>query len=149
MALGDVEGQAQIHVSDNLVSSSIRAMTEVHENAAPESKYVGDETITIRTLDSIFPTYHADSARPFLKIDTQGYESQVLDGAESCLDRFVGVQAEMSLVELYQGQTLLLDFALRMREQGFHLAGLFPGFADNRTGHMLQVDGLFFRYPSR
>jgi FkbM family methyltransferase len=145
MALGDFDGETEIHVAGNLVSSSIREMTEAHEQAAPASKYAGKEKIKMQTLDSVFPAYAADFARPFLKIDTQGYESQVLDGAGSCLGHFVGVQAEMSLSELYQGQALLLDFALRMRQEGFQLAGLFPGFADNRTGRLLQVDGVFFR----
>jgi len=145
MALGDFDGETEIHVAGDLFISSIRRMNEALERAAPTSKYVGKEKIAIRTLDSVFPTYRADSARPFLKIDTQGYESEVLDGAASCLDHFVGVQAEMSLTELYRGQTLCLDFALRMREAGFQLAGLFPGFADNRTGQLLQVDGVFLR----
>jgi len=71
----------------------------------------------------------------------------VLDGAESCLDHFRGRSGRnVAQSRLYRGQTLLLGFSpLRMCQEGFQLAGLFPGFADNRTGRLLQADGVFFR----
>jgi FkbM family methyltransferase len=145
MALGDIEGSVSLHVSENLVSSSIMEMTETHRQAEPTSTYVRTEEVPIRTLDSVYPSYIRGSARPLLKIDTQGYEPQVLDGAGETLEHFVGVQAEMTLEELYSGQMLFVDFVHRMQRTGFELMGLFPGFTDRRTGRLLQVDGIFFR----
>jgi len=145
MALGNAEGEAEIHIAGNSASSSIREMTRLHEQAAPESRYVGKENIQLRRLDSVFADYVGDSSCPFLKIDTQGYELEVLDGARSCLERFAGIRAELSLSELYKGQTLWLDFALRLKREGFQLANLFPVFSDYATGRLLQVDGVFFR----
>ena len=40
----------------------------------------------------------------FLKIDTQGYEFEVLQGAEKVLNRFQGILVEVSLIELYPDQ---------------------------------------------
>lgn len=49
------------------------------------------------------------------------------------------------MVPLYKGGWLFdeaLDWA---RQQGFVLMRLIPGFTDERTGQMLQADGVFFR----
>ncbi len=45
----------------------------------------------------------------YLKIDTQGYESEVLKGAERALAQIDTVELEMSLVPLYKGQLLFCD----------------------------------------
>jgi hypothetical protein len=103
----------------------------------------------VRRLDSVLPQYLNDARHPFLKIDTQGYELQVLEGARTSLPRFVGVAAEMSLEELYQGQVLFVDFVTLMAREGFQLAAVFPGLVDGRTGRFLQVDGLFFRAEAK
>src|SRR5680860_1154767 len=42
MALGDFTGETEIHVAGNLVSSSLRGMTETHERAAPCLLYTSD-----------------------------------------------------------------------------------------------------------
>jgi hypothetical protein len=134
-----------MHVAGDLYSSSILPATTLLERAAPSSKCVRVERVPVSTVDAVFALYAGGFARPFLKIDAQGYEWDVLNGAESTLDRFVGIQAEMSLVELYEGQRLFLDYLTRLRDQGFRLAALFPGFVDNSSGHLLQVDAVFFR----
>jgi hypothetical protein len=81
--------------------------------------------------------------RPFLKIDTQGFERPVLAGAENVMSHIAGIEMEMSLVPLYQGQMLFREALSLMDEKGFWLAGLATGFWDDRTGEMLQVDGIF------
>ena len=81
----------------------------------------------------------------FLKIDTQGYESQVLEGAEKTLEIVSGVQLELSLVPLYEGQMLMPDLIAKMTDLGFDLWGISPTFADPESGQMLQVDGTFFK----
>jgi hypothetical protein len=81
----------------------------------------------------------------FLKIDTQGYELPVLEGATRTLKRCVGVQAEMSLLPLYQGQVLFREIIGWLEQREFELWSLLPGFSDPATGRLLQVDGVFFR----
>lgn len=145
VAIGDFDGETDINVAANSLSSSIRPMAAAHADAAPYSRYNGKEKVRVARLDSVCDTAIGNATRPYLKIDTQGFESQVLAGAAGCLKRFVGVQVELSLVELYVGQELFFDIAERLRQQGFGMVGLMPGFVDPRTGHLLQADGLFFR----
>ena len=79
-------------------------MLEAHRAVAPDSAYVGTEAVTILKLDSVAAAYLSGAKNVFIKIDTQGYESQVLDGAEETLKHVVGVMLELSLVQLYEGQ---------------------------------------------
>lgn len=145
MALGDRDGVTSINVAGNSASSSIREMLETHRSAAPESAYVGHEDVSVRRLDGLRHCFLDAAARPFLKVDTQGYEAEVLSGAEGLLDRIRGIQLELTLAPLYQGQVLWRDLVDRLETEGFRLWGLVPEFFDPATGRMLQCDGIFFR----
>jgi FkbM family methyltransferase len=143
-ALGEEEGQTEIAVSANLVSSSILPMSQVHSAAAPHSKYREVEAVPIRRLDKI-ELVSDRHKNIFLKIDTQGYEDKVLRGASGLLPRVQILQLEMSLVELYQGQPLLGSMLDKLQGYGYELWALWPGFADPRSGRHLQVDGVFVK----
>jgi FkbM family methyltransferase len=144
-ALGAASGSILINISGNSVSSSVLPMLDTHASAAPESRYVGKETVPLVTLDeAAFDSLQASSA-PFLKIDTQGYEAEVLKGAPAVLAKCVGVQIEMSLVPLYAGQVLILDLWNLMNQAGLELWSMTPAFIDPRSGRLLQVDATFFR----
>lgn len=143
-ALGDRDGTTTINIAGNSVSSSVLPMTSTHAAAAPGSAYVGQETVAARRLDSVAPAYLVAAQRPFLKIDTQGFEWQVLTGAAATLPALHGVLCELSLVELYDGQRLWREVIEHLEEAGFTLWGLQPGFMD-RSGRNLQVDAIFFR----
>lgn len=144
-AIGDHEGEIEINIAGNSVSSSVLPMLEAHASAANGSAYVGVEHVLISRLDSIAPQYLAKSRRPFLKIDTQGYEWQVLDGSRGVLQRMMGVRCELSLVPLYEGQRLWMEMIQRLEGEGFTLWSIQNAFTDPRDGRTLQVDAIFFR----
>ncbi len=145
MAMGDHDGVVTINIAGNSASSSILDMLDSHRHAAPYASYVGSEEVPVRRLDSVQHPFLDESTRPFLKIDTQGYESRVLKGATGLLKRVKGVQVELSLCPLYDGQVLWRDIIDLLEASGFELWSLFPEFLDPDTGRMLQCDGIFFR----
>jgi Methyltransferase FkbM domain len=116
-----------------------------HLKAAPESQYLKTEVTPLRRLDDIRDSVLENSRVPFLKIDTQGYELPVLQGAQEVLKRIRGVQVELSLVPLYKGQASFGQLTGVLGDSGFDLWGFIPGFVDQSTGRMLQFDGIFFR----
>lgn len=148
-AIGDYDGEIEINVSGNSVSSSVLPMLEAHLSAAVDSAYVATEKVPIVRLDTVAPEYLAKTRRHFLKIDTQGFEWQVLDGARDTLTRAQGVLCELSLVPLYEGQRLWRDMIQRLEAAGLTLWAIQPGFTDPRDGRTLQVDAIFFREQSR
>jgi FkbM family methyltransferase len=132
---------ASINVSGNDgFSSSLLPMSPTHERAVRESRYEGTETIELVGLDEAL----ADGPSPaYLKIDAQGYEHQILAGATETLRRCRGVELEMSLTPLYDGQLLIGETIELMRGHGFAPTHLEPEFIDPGSGELLQVNGLF------
>ena len=144
-ALGDHLGEIELNISGNSVSSSILPMLTAHSDAAPASTYLGSETAPLTTVDHAVLPYFEGAKAPFLKIDTQGYEWYVLDGALATLPKVRGIQVELSLVPLYEGQRLWRECIERLEAAGFVLWALQPVFIDPANGRTLQWDGLFFR----
>ena len=123
-------------------------MLDAHINAAPDSRYVGKEKVALRKLDSIAPDYMNSNSKVFLKIDTQGYEEYVLNGANKLMHQVIGLQLEISLVPLYEGQCLFDAMLKKLEKDGFEIWGISTVFSDPNTAQILQVDVTFFRIPN-
>jgi FkbM family methyltransferase len=143
-ALGDTAGRQTINVASNSDSSSLLPMEEEHRAAAPHVDYVDQEEIGVAVLDDVAPEYLGPDSRPFLKLDTQGFEKQVLTGGERTLSRCVGLQLELSFVPLYAGGMLVDEAISFAYDHGFRMVAITQGFTSPR-GAMLQADGVFFR----
>jgi len=120
-------------------------MLSRHLEASPASQYVRRERTPLLRLDSIVPAIAGTHEPIFLKIDTQGYEAPVLDGAENILGKVAGIQLELSLVPLYDGQALWEDLFQRLSRRGYELWALRQGMVDPTSGRLLQMEGIFAR----
>jgi FkbM family methyltransferase len=147
-AIGASSGTVTLHIAGNSASSSVLEMLPAHAEAAPESRYVGTEVVPLESLDALAPAYLRDDSCALLKIDTQGYESEVLRGAQWTLSRVSGLHLELSLVPLYKGQLLMPELLQQIEALGFELWALAPAFVDARTGRMLQIDATLMRCVS-
>jgi FkbM family methyltransferase len=146
-AVGAVPGEGMMHVAGNAEASSLLPALPRMAEVAPEARAVGQEGVRVTTIDEALPAWLQPQDRVFLKVDAQGYEQAVLDGARQSLPRIEAVQLEISLVPLYEGAPSLRDLLDRMQALGFELWGLQPVFSDPRTGQLLQVDAVFARPP--
>jgi len=144
-AIGDHHGSVEINISGNSVSSSVLPMLDAHAYAAPNSAYISKETAALSRLDDVAGTYVTETSNTFLKIDTQGLEWEVLDGAEQMLHSTCGVVCELSLIPLYDGQRLWRDLIDRLESLGLVLWAILPGYVDPRDGRSLQFDAVFLR----
>lgn len=144
-ALGASRGEVDIHVSKNTVSSSLLPMAATHVEAAPDSIYVAKQSIRLERLDELAPTLLPEDGPLYLKIDTQGYEREVLKGATGLLNRLAAIQVEMSLVPLYDGAPTFIEMTTFIEGLGYEMFSLVPGFRNVQNGRLLQVDGFFVR----
>lgn len=144
-AMGAEDGEINLHVANNSVSSSVLEMLPAHVDLAPGARYVGIERVPSRRLDSLAQAYFRNDSVSFLKVDTQGYEDRVLDGAACTLKQVVGIHLEVSLIHLYDGQRLFLEIAQRLKHEGFDLWAIWQSFVDENSGRLLQADATFFR----
>jgi FkbM family methyltransferase len=147
LALGPKDGTASINVAGNeaAASSSVLSMLPRHEAAAPGASYIRSVEVPMKRLDAIWNEVVPADAVPFLKIDVQGFEGAVLDGARESIRNAIGLQLEISLVPLYDRAISMREILDRTEDLGMQLIYVQPGFADYVTGELLQIDGIFFR----
>lgn len=146
--LGDSDYKCLINVSADRgtadTSSIHRAkpiLTEMIKNAG----HTRQEKITIQKVDTVIKHYYPIGNKLFLKSDTQGYEKQVIDGALNSLDKIIGMELELSLVPLYEGELSFLDMLVFLSGIGYNLVSISPGLYNYYTGQIIQVNVIFFR----
>lgn len=144
-AVGDQNCKTLINVAGNSYSSSILNMLPNHIENAPNSMYVSQEKIDIKKLDTIFNSFCNQEEKVMLKIDTQGYEKNVIDGAIESLKKIEIIQLEMSIAPLYENEILLVEMIEYLRKIGFMVFSFENGFSNPITGQLLQVDGIFVK----
>jgi len=148
MAIGSEDGEVVINISKSSTSSSILPILPSQVKATPNADYIGRERVLLAKLDTASAPYIRDNNRIFLKIDTQGYEDKVLEGANGILPKVLGLQIELSLIPFYENQTLFLEMINKIYSIGYELHYLFPVYVDPQSGRLLQVDGIFLRDSS-
>lgn len=145
MSLGERDGESTINISKNSVSSSILKDLPQLTESAPEATFIKKETIKIKKLDSIFEDLKISGKNIYLKIDTQGYEKMVLDGAVESLKSITGIQIEMALIPSYEGSLTFEEMSANLKNLGFKLTTIESGHYNKKTGKLLEVDGVFFK----
>lgn len=128
-ALGSEPGRMKISVTAMTAFSSFRSPNDYsREQFGGEVDVVGTEEVEVRRLDDIIDGLFPDVADPriYLKMDTQGWDLEVLAGAERALDRVVALQSEVSVRPIYDGMPGLTESLQTFEERGFLLSGLFP-----------------------
>lgn len=148
VALGSERGETTINVASNSNSSSLLPMLDTHIEAEPSVQYVSAEAISVERLDDVAADVVGSADRPFLKIDTQGFEREVLAGGPITVEHCVGLQLELSFVPLYEGGMTADEAIGWAYGHGFHLVGMEQGYAAP-TGEILQMDGVFMRTSLR
>lgn len=145
-AIGDKDGEIEIQIAGNSQGSSILNILDAHIEVTPDFAYIDSELVQLRRLDSIANDYFnsfEEANSIYLKIDVQGFELQVLEGASQLLPKITIVQLEMTLTSLYENQPLWNQILERMEQLGYELYTVLPLFFDMNTGRLLQMDGIF------
>jgi FkbM family methyltransferase len=129
VALGAEDGTADINVSRGSdMASLLDALPAEDAPLSEVREVVRVETITTRRLDSIWSELPGSTgwSRVFLKLDTQGYDLEVLTGGVDTITSVVAVQSEVSVIPVYRGMPTWLESMERFAELGFEPTGMFP-----------------------
>jgi len=144
VALGAEDGVLTFHVNAHSHSSSLLQLAEGHRTAFPGAREVAEVGVHVRTLDVELSS--ADLPTPtLLKVDAQGYERWVLDGAPATLRRTRWVLLELSFRQMYEGEPPFLDMVQYMSTRGFRFVRPVGWLESPATGEILQCDALFVR----
>ncbi|MBV9213002.1 MAG: FkbM family methyltransferase [Actinobacteria bacterium] len=141
MALGESDGDVEIRVSGSTNFSSSRTLNARGEALFPRARAVGTETVKARRLDGILNQHAAagTDSPMLLKIDTQGSDLEVLEGASGVLDRVAAVQVEVPFQPIYDGVAGFPETLRALAGLGFGLSGVFPVSADEGL-RLIEVD---------
>lgn len=147
MAIGERDGEVEIEVSAESDMSSILPQSALLRRISPTSAVIRRERVPVARLDGIAPAWLQRDDEVVLKIDVQGYEPQVLEGAGALLRTLRGIQLEMSMVPCYEGERGFRETIDHLEAAGFELYLLLPGYFERKLARQLQVDGVFVRPP--
>jgi FkbM family methyltransferase len=143
VAASDRDGEIALNVTADSRSSSV---LERNDRFADRSGWAPKETrrVPARRLDGLADELLRPQERAYLKLDIQGYERHVLDGAGDALGRFEGIEIELSVTALYEGQPPLAEMLPLLAERGFRPVCMEPILLDD-AGLLMELDGLFAR----
>jgi FkbM family methyltransferase len=146
LALGRAEGSIDINVAPSGLSSAL-----------PPSDYGGQryqklidamtETVPVVRLDEILDDVltHVPDPRPYLKLDTQGFDLEVFAGLGERAKDFVGMQSEVALLRIYEGMPRMPESLAVYEASGFEVAGMYLVTRERSTARALEFDCLMVR----
>jgi FkbM family methyltransferase len=153
-ALGGANATSTIHV---MHSPGLNSFLHPKRDAVPgfwtDSPISGEETVEIRTLDEVVITEGLTflSGGTYLKLDTQGFDLEVLKGAEFTLKNVCALQTEASIRPIYERMPNYLEAISTIEAYGFDVSSLFPVTYDASL-RAIEFDCLFINrtllYPT-
>lgn len=134
IALGDSDGDLEINITQRSTMSSFLARDEArlrdlgYAHLLNVTDIVGRQRVPVRKLDTVFGDVvpGGRDARIFLKCDTQGFDMQVIAGAERTLPHVMALQIELSIRPIYAGAPGYVEVLQAMSGRGFDVAGIYP-----------------------
>lgn len=145
-ALGPTPTETNIHISKRADSSSLLPIGPLQSRIFSGTEEVGVQRIKVVKLDDAVQAN--DMASPtLLKIDVQGYELELLKGAEKTLAIVDAIYAELSFLPLYEGQPLADEVIAWLAERNFAFTGIYH-IAFREDGSAVQADFHFTKRQS-
>lgn len=144
IALSNYNGQTSFFRCESSGSSSILEMDELHKTAYPGTKNNEKINIKCSTLDDFIVKENIIIDKNVLiKIDVQGAEKLVLEGAENLLTKTELIFSEVNFNSVYKENVLFNDLASFLKVKGFKIEGIKNVSQSLVDGTFLQADAFF------
>ena len=144
-ALGSEPGTAEINVTRSPgLNSFLAPRTDVVTDFWNDDSISGVERVMVRTLDEVLAEEGIDCSRQgvYLKLDTQGFDLEVIKGAGKSIGGIRGLQTEASIQPIYHGMPTYGETLQKLNELGFALSGMFPVTSDASL-RLIELDFVF------
>ncbi len=145
-ALGREETTQSMNVDWNTMNSLLPA-SDYGKDRYKRFGKTRTEEIQIRRLDAVMPEALAGlvDPRPYLKMDTQGFDLEVFAGAGDSIKEFVGMQSEVAVLRLYEGSPPMSEAIAAYEASGFDITGMYPVTREETTGRVVEFDCVMMR----
>ena len=146
LALGREDGATTMNVVPGTLSSLLPP-TKFGAGRYPKLQEAKEVEVEVRRLDGMLDELldGLKRPRPYLKLDTQGFDLDVFAGAGDRIEGFVGMQSEVALMEIYKGMPRMPEALAAYEDAGFEIAALYPVSRQTRTGRVLEYDAVMVR----
>ncbi len=147
MALSDFDGTVSFNImAANQFSSIAKPADRLDPVFTERNKVERVVEMPCRRLESMLDELLVPHglSRPFLKMDTQGHDRAVCDGAGRRLAEMIGLQSELAVRPQYEGASDYRSMIDLLFERGFLPNAIFA----NNKGHfplLVEMDGIFVR----
>jgi FkbM family methyltransferase len=141
-ALGAKDDTTSINVTQRTHFSSFRQPNPTATSLFGEGPEVQrSEEVEIRQLDGVLDALPRKlSDRTYLKLDTQGWDLEVLKGAQHALSYVAALQTEVSVCPIYEEMPTMEESLSAIRDYGFVPSGFFPVNLDNSRLSLIEFD---------
>jgi FkbM family methyltransferase len=150
-AIGNTSGTIPFYRHDYTPASSamvIQGDQEDHNRMNCDAKHTKAIEVDISRLDDLISTLELNIEQPaLLKLDVQGYEKYVLQGAEKTLQSIDYIVLEASFVRLYENQPLFEELHELLRTIDFELVA--PLDVNEGTNHSIVEMDILYRRAKR
>ena len=145
MAIGATDGEVTLEVSAESDMSSTLGQSDLLRAISPSSAVT--RRIAVPQLRLAAPEVLGSRPwwRIFVKADVQGAEPAVLAGLGDAWPRVRGLQLELALLPLYQGERPWVEMVGDLAAHGFAPYLVFPGYYARALGRQVQLDIVFYR----
>ena len=143
-ALSNSDGVSPFRITSSNASSSFFPMTDEFRGHVSFDEEC-EISVPTKRLDTALAEYDYSNDTILLKIDVQGAEKLVLEGAPDLLMNVDVVHLELSCEQLYKGQAMYFEVDSMLRSYGFRLWDCTPFFREKETGRLLQFDGTYLK----
>ncbi len=147
IALASATGEGQFNVMAGNEFSSLGTPNH-DETSLFVNQNVMERRIKVHkeTLESAYNRlkHEHEFKRPFLKMDTQGFDVAILKSGEEIASEFVGLQSELAIKRIYKESADFRDAISIYNELGFELSAFVP----NNSGHfphLIETDCIMVR----
>lgn len=141
-ALGEECGTLSLNVpAGNDLASALSLNSFAEAEFGDVVKGVRKFEVPIKRLDEVFNGLKKahNFGRPFLKLDTQGFDLSVLRGSHGVLDELLGLQTEIAFKSIYEGGPSAVDSISCVQNSGFDVTGMFSIVRD-KSGAVIEMD---------
>ena len=145
IGLGDKREVLKINVSENLQSSSFLNNNTSHVKLLNESKYKYSEDCEIILLDDLYDKLYSTYKNIFIKIDAQGFEKKIINGAPKIINMCKGIICEVNNEILYENDIHWKEMIKIFEDQNFKLHSIRDAYTDTKSGKTIQFDVIFVK----
>ena len=145
--MADISGTMTMNVTVGTEAASLLTPSEYGKRTLGKKLSIKKtEEVQVKTISEVYDACVAGLNNPkvYLKVDAQGYDMKVFEGAKGKLPLLAGLQTEMSVQQIYNDSPDYRTCIEILTNQGFSLSGIFPVRVD-RSMKLIEMDCIMVR----